>query len=154
MRFYRLVHKKELEYMMDEDKRFIGVGINQISTQSNTHTYDPRKRYLHFFYNKRACQHILQLYDRKIKYNQDGSVKDYYIISFDIPFHKVFKHLGKGYYRPFKGEIHGYDDDYIVSRIELALNTEEFKKEWISQIEPAYYFYKKPKKDDEKEPNN
>ena len=154
MRFYRLVHQKELDMMINEDKKFLGVGINQISTQSNSHIYDPRKKYLHFFYNKIACQHILQLYDNKIKLNKDGSVEDFYIISFDIPLNKVFKHTGKGYYHPFEGKIHGYDD-YVVSRIELALNTEDFEKEWITQIEPAYYFNKKPKKSEEgEEPNN
>ena len=138
MKLYRFVHKDELENMRHENHEALGCYAIKFEKSANRHKYDMSKKYLHFFYNKNACQHMIKLYKNKFKTRPDGTIKDYYIVTFKIPFVKTISHTALGFYQSLTHKSHGYIDyEVIKKRYEVALDADKFDAKWIFKVEPA-----------------
>jgi len=136
MRLYRVVHKTELANMQAENIKELGTAAEKPSSYFNTFNYEPGKNYLHFFFKKRACQHILELNKRRLNISQNGSVLDYFIVSFKVPIEKIKHHTAFGFYTALGEEQRGYDYG-VKKRMEAAIEATDFDKNWIYKIEPA-----------------
>lgn len=99
MKVYRFVHKLELAKMLDADYSNLGSECYNFDL-SNSHKYHEGKKYLHFFYNKQACQHIIDdvLFD-KLTIDDNNVVKDYYICTFNIPIKHLLLRTRTGTYK-------------------------------------------------------
>ena len=138
MKLYRFVHKDELKKMLDGDVENLG---NRFKNRelSNSHHYNDGKKYLHFFYNKEACQHIIDdVMFKDIKIDNKGSVKDFFICTFDIPFKLLIFRTGKGLYKSLDKPFKGYFQE-TRKRLEAAIPSKLFDKNWIISYEPAIF---------------
>ena len=136
MKLFRVVGKTELLNMLNENTEKLGTCMDSIKTPFNTHKYEQGKKYLHFFYNKTACQHILQLISEKNKPSNVGVIRNCYIITVNIPLSKIINTTAHGYYIPIGETNSGYDYG-IKKRLEAIIDANEFDKSWIKKIEQA-----------------
>lgn len=138
MKVYRVVHKQELENILNNNVESLGREFAQYDDWANTHVYEKGKRYLHFFYNKNACQHFFEdIVSRHIVINKAGRVEDYYICTFDIPIKNLLTHTGRGTYHALGIPDHGYDQ-VLKRRFEAAIDVDNFDTSWLVMQEPLY----------------
>ena len=140
MKLYRVVHKNELKNMLNNDKSALGAYPNQRNMLSSTFHYDTTKKYLHFFYNKNACQNIFDLNKNLLEFEENGNVKDYFIVSFNIPLSNVINNTSWGFYTPIGESNSGYDYS-IKRRLEAVIEAKDFDKNWVSNVEIANFKY-------------
>lgn len=114
MNVYRYVTDKELQMILNGETKELGTDFSD-GIYSNSHNYKHKVKYLHFFLNKKAIDHIKQLYK--------DSASDFYIATFDIPVFTLLRHAGNGVYLPLTG---GYDYS-TEKRIEFAVPVRKFK---------------------------
>lgn len=114
MNVYRYVSEKELQMILNGETKELGTVFSD-GVYSNSHNYKHKVKYLHFFLNKQAIDHIKSLY-------KDCS-SNFYIATFDIPVFTLLCHAGNGVYLPLTG---GYDYD-TEKRIEFAVPVKKFK---------------------------
>ena len=136
MKLYRVVHKTELENMLAENIDELGSMADKAYSYYNTFNYEPGKKYLHFFFKKKACQHILELNKRCFIIGPNGNALDYYIVSFKVPLAVLQHHTASGFYAALGEENRGYDYG-IKKRMEAIIDATLFNKNWIDKIEPA-----------------
>ena len=142
MKLYRFVHKNELNNLYFGNIEGFGCNPKNLDTNANNHKYDPTKKYIHLFYNKNACQHIMQLYANQLVIHENGEIDDYYIVTFNVPLKKAIANTSIGYYNSLTKESKGYIDYQIIKkRFEVALQADDFESKWIEKIEPAVYKY-------------
>ena len=139
MKLYRFVHKQELKHLKNNEIEKLGKHFSVNDCYSNSHFYHEEKKYLHFFYNKKACQNIIDMYLPHVKIDKNNVIKDYYICTFDIPIIRLPFRTARGYYYDREHRSHGYDGDNIKARVELALETDKFDTSWLIEVEPAVY---------------
>ena len=149
MKVYRFLSAKELEKIQSGEVDDLGTDISCIQSHfytekdgdtvkyPNTHKYKPGTKYLHFFLNKKACQHMIDFSHSTTL--DDGTIKDFYIATFNIPITRLIKSSGKGYY---VSEEYKYSSgyDYInttTTRREFAIETSAFDPNWLCTYEPA-----------------
>jgi hypothetical protein len=79
MKVFRLCSENEVISIL-QNRSFNGVGNYCSNTNNNNHTYQPNKKYLHFFKSKLSLLHLKTLQGRYIcEYNIPQSVCDAFI---------------------------------------------------------------------------
>lgn len=81
---YRVCNKEEIENIF-KDNSFINIGHSFIKSNLNTHNYNEKIKYLHFFAN---INNIFYL----------RTLKDRYLCTYDIPCDILNNYQGIGYY--------------------------------------------------------
>ena len=138
MKLYRFVHKDELGFMKNGDVEKLGKEFDN-DVLANSHTYKKGKRYLHFFYNKKACQHIIDdIMFKELEITKTGIVKNYYICTFSIPAKVLFFRTGFGNYKSLTIEDRGYCQTTKL-RFEAAIESDLFDKSWLKKVELAVF---------------
>ena len=88
MKVYRLCHREEIESIV-QNKSFAHVGKRFSPNENkNTHRYNLRQKYLHFFQNAHSIMYL-------------NCLKGRYIAVYDLPEALLEKRKGTGKYRDF-----------------------------------------------------
>lgn len=125
---YRYTTQKELESILQNNNE--AIGSSYVRSKCNTHRYNRRKKYLHFFKQKESIEEIKPLK----KFRDDI----FYICEYDIPMIVLMLGRGVGYYRP-----HGYKQERS-EHIEYIIPTDIFKSCWLKK-----YVLDTPRKESE-----
>lgn len=120
MKVYRYANEKELQAILKDDKENIGRIF--VNSGTNTHKYNPSKKYLHFFKKFSSIKEIQCLY-------RDNECK-YFICEYDIPLIVLMLGRGKGFYTPS-----GYDVD-VNKCLEYIVPIDKFKSCWLKKYFP------------------
>lgn len=123
MKVYRLLSEEELKLILEGKTSALGEYFGD--GFSNTHKYNKRERYMHFFFKRDDCEYIKKIHGKP----REGASR--FIAEFNIPLKKIIGHIGRGFYCPKQG---GYDYLYDTC-YELALPVRIFSQYWLTKYE-------------------
>lgn len=119
MKVYRYLCEDELVKILNESQDVGSYFPAKTSESPNNFNYKNAK-YIHFYKNANAMLEAQKMY-RKVP-------KTFYFCEFNIPYHVLMFHAGKGIYAP-----HGYQDNYTCEK-EFAILAEKFKPSWLARF--------------------
>ena len=122
MKLYRYLSEKELQHIMTNEIDKIGSFYDSNEYKDiNTHKYKKGVKYLHFYFDKKEISKVrsLALQGRSVCY----------ICEFEIPFYKIFNHIGIGKY--YGNGYNGTNDKVY----EVALPAHKMKREYLTSHE-------------------
>lgn len=114
MLVYRVCKNIEFKKILNENN-FNNIGNYFTKTNLNTHNYDEKYKYLHFFKDKESIFYLRTLKDR-------------YLCIYDIPEEILSKYIGTGYYWDFIN----YKD--LNDVVEYAIENEAIDISFLKQV--------------------